>query len=61
MPKRLGVTNIKSVVCGSGILAIIDLRNDLYIVGKSRNNNKVMSGVKQVTVGPENEVLVLTM
>ena len=37
MPKRIGVTNVKQICCGNDLLAIIDFRNDLYIVGKGKN------------------------
>lgn len=45
MPKRIGVNDVKEVVAGEDNLAIIDTKDDLYLVG-TKVNMKLMSGVR---------------
>lgn len=49
---------MKQVSCGESILAIVDMKNDLYIVG-NKQTDKIMSNVKSCSVG-HNGTLVLT-
>lgn len=60
VPKRIGITNISKVACGTDIMAIIDTRGDLYIVGRPGHDKVWLSDCNQVSVvGPQNEILVL--
>lgn len=58
----MGVTNVKQVACGTDLIAIVDMRSDLYIVGRGNNQRVWLRNVHEATVvGPStSEILVLT-
>ena len=61
-PKRIGVTNIKSVCVREALIAFVDMRDDLYIVGPDHTNKaKLMSSVVQVEISQDKAIYALTL